>query len=242
MTSLLEVRGAAVPGRLNPTDIAVGAGEFVALIGPNGSGKTSLLRACAAIDGTADVLRIADEDLRSAPPARRPHLLGFVPASRDVVWPIAVRDIIGLGLVNPDPERIEELLDLLELRPLADRSADRLSTGERARVLLARALAPEPPVLLLDEPLSNLDPYWVLRLLELLRGLADRGASVVAALHDIERIGAFDRVLVMDHAELVADLVPEAMASSRLLSDVFRVAQGDRGWTLSRSADPRSSP
>lgn len=242
MTSLLEIRGAAVPGRLSPTDLIIQAGQLIALIGPNGSGKTSLLRACAAIDGSADVIRIAGEDLRAASPSRRPRLLGYVPASRDVVWPIAVRDIVGLGLASPEPDRVDALLDLLELRSLADRPADRLSTGERARVLLARALAPGPLVLFLDEPLSNLDPYWVLRLMELLRELADGGASVIVALHDIDLIGNFDRVLLVDQGALVADLPPETMASSPLLGESFRLDRSDRGWKLRRPADRQSLP
>ena len=242
MTSLMNVKAATVPGRLNATDILVEAGQLIALIGPNGSGKTSLLRACAAIDGSATALEVAGEDLRTVPPARRPRLLSYVPASRDVVWPISVRDIVGLGLPNSASDRVEEMLDLLELRSLEHRPADRLSTGERARVLLARALAPRPHVLLLDEPLSNLDPYWVLRLLELLRGIADQGAAVIAALHDIERIDAFDRVLLMNQGALVADLRPEAMTSSPLLADAFRLDRSGQEWTFRQPADPRSSP
>ena len=242
MTSLLNVKAATVPGRLNATDFLVDAGQLIALIGPNGSGKTSLLRACAAIDGSAAVLEVAGEDVRTVPPARRPRLLGYVPASRDVVWPISVCDIVGLGLASPAPDRVDEMLELLELRSFADRAADRLSTGERARVLLARAIVPAPQVLLLDEPLSNLDPYWVLRLLELLRKIADQGAAVIVALHDIERIAAFDRVLLMNGGTLLANLLPEAMASSPLLADSFRLDRGDQGWELRRPEDPRSSP
>ena len=242
MTSLLNVKAATVPGRLNATDVLVKAGQLIALIGPNGSGKTSLLRACAAIDGSATVLEVAGEDLRTVPPVRRPRLLGYVPASRDVVWPISVRDIVGLGLASPAPDRVDEMLELLELRSFADRAADRLSTGERARVLLARAIVPAPQVLLLDEPLSNLDPYWVLRLLELLRKIADQGAAVIVALHDIERIAAFDRALLVNAGELVADLAPEAMISSPLLGASFRLDRGDRGWELRRPEDPQSSP
>lgn len=242
MTSVLEVKGANVRERLSATDLIVQSGQLIALIGPNGSGKTSLLRACAAIDGAANVLRVAGEDLRRAPPGRRPRLLGYVPASRDVVWPIAVRDIIGMGLASPAPGRVDDMLDLLELRSLADRPTDRLSTGERARVLLARALAPSPKVLLLDEPLANLDPYWVLRLLELLRQIADQGAAVIVALHDIERIGAFDRVLLMNQGALIADLPSEAMEASPLLGEAFRLDRSGQGWEIRRRAGPRSSP
>jgi iron complex transport system ATP-binding protein len=242
MTSLLRVQGAIIPGRLPPMDVEIAAGQLVALIGPNGGGKTSLLRACAAIDGRADMIEVGGEDLRSTSPARRSRLLAYLPASRELVWPIAVRDVVALGLASADPSRVDELLALLELEPLADRRADRLSTGERARVLMARALASRPRVLLLDEPLSNLDPYWVLRLLQLLRQLAGYGAAAVVALHDIARIADFDRVLLIDGGEIRADLPPELMLAAPEFARAFRIERGDAGWQLSSSAGLRSSP
>ena len=122
--------------------------------------------------------------------------------------------MIALGLPRPDPQRIDALIDLLELGPLANRPVDRLSTGERARVLFARALAPEPRLLLLDEPLSNLDPYWVLRLNEILRDVVASGASALVALHDIDRVEAFDRVLLVAGGEIRADLPPERCSAA----------------------------
>jgi iron complex transport system ATP-binding protein len=241
MTSLLEVRGVEIGGRLRSTDLQVFAGQMVAVIGPNGGGKTSLLRACAAIEGSSGSIRVDGEDLRKAPPSRRSRLLGYLPASRDLVWPISVRDLISLGLASPDPTRVDELIALLELEPLASRPVDRLSTGERARVLLGRALAPQPQVLLLDEPLSNLDPYWVLRLLQLLREIARQGAAVLVALHDIERITAFNRVLLVRNGQVCADLPPEEMISAAALQDAFRIERGSQGWQVRRPADPQSS-
>jgi iron complex transport system ATP-binding protein len=206
------------------------------LIGPNGSGKTSLLRALAAVEKSGGSVAIEGEDVMSAPPARRPHLLTFLPASRDLVWPIRARDVIALGLTRADPQRVDRLLDQLELRPFADRPANQLSTGERARVLLARALAPSPRLLLLDEPLSNLDPYWVLQTLELLREtVRATGCSTIVSLHDIDRVGAFDRVLLAERGRIVADLPPDAMLASNELARSFRIERGENGWRV-RSA------
>jgi iron complex transport system ATP-binding protein len=236
MTSLLSARGVAIDGRLHPTDVDVAAGSLVALIGPNGSGKTSLLRALAGVELSRGSVAIDGEELASAPPARRPHLLTFLPASRDLAWPIRARDIIALGLAKADPGRIDRLLDLLELGSLADRPADRLSTGERARVLLARALAPSPRLLLLDEPLSNLDPYWVLKTLELLREtVRTLGCSAIVSLHDIDRVGSFDRVLLAAQGSMVADLSPESMLASTELARSFRIERGESGWRVSRA-------
>lgn len=243
MTSLLHASGVAVPGRLNAVDLDIRQGELVAVIGPNGSGKTSLLRALAGIAPFSGCVRIAGADANMVPPARRSRLLGFVPASRDIAWPIAARDLIALGLPRPDPARVEELIELLELEPFAHRPADCLSTGERARVLLARALAPRPALLLLDEPLSNLDPYWVLRILAILRGLAEgRECSAIVAVHDLAVVERFDRVILMDRGQLVEDGLPDQLLASPQLREAFRIEPDCTGWRIRPPADRRSSP
>jgi iron complex transport system ATP-binding protein len=213
----------------------------VALIGPNGSGKTTLLRALAGIEGGAAGTEIDGVTLASAPPARRAELLGFLPASREVRWPIPVRDVIALGLVQRDDARVAELLALLQLTELAERPVDRLSTGERARALLGRALASRPGLLLLDEPLSNLDPAWVLRTLNLLDEVARSGSSLVLALHDLSLLHRFDRVWMLDRGRLVADLAPAALLASPKFGAVFGVEPSGTGWALRPQANSRSS-
>ncbi len=242
MTPLLQTLGVSVAGRLEPTDLQVAAGSMVALIGPNGSGKTSLLRALAGVELSSGSVRIAGEDVQSAPPARRPKLLSFVPASRDIVWPIRVRDVVKLGMGPNDAANVDALISLLELDRLAERPVSQLSTGERSRVLLARALAARPKVLLLDEPLSNLDPYWVLRVIEIVRQAVESGASALVSLHDIDKVGSFDRVLLIDEGKITADLTPEEMLDSRSLSEAFGVERAPAGWRIRRREDPRSLP
>lgn len=232
MTPLLRAEGLALPGRLQRTDLAIAEPALVCLVGRNGSGKTSLLHALARIGAPAGAVRIAGADPDALAPEARKRLLAYLPAGRDIAWPLAARDVIALGLPAgsaPDP-----LVGALEVEPLADRRVDRLSTGERSRVLLARALAPAPRLLLLDEPAANLDPAWQLRLMALLRSAVEtRGIGVVAALHDLDLAARFaDRMVMMDGGRVAADAPPRALLGGPRLREVFGIRRGVEGWEL----------
>lgn len=233
MTPLLEARGVALPRRIEPTDLLCSDGETIAVIGPNGAGKTSLLRALAGIELRHGSVSIGGEDVTKAAPARRMRLLSFLPATRALVWPISARDVISLGLPRPDPDRVEELIEILELESFAGRPVNSLSTGERSRVLFARALAARPRVLLLDEPLSNLDPYWVLRTLRIMQDAASIGScAILASLHNLEQVSAFGRVLLVANGRIVADRKPQDMLASDELAEAFRVERSEGGWKI----------
>jgi iron complex transport system ATP-binding protein len=237
MKSLLEARAIELAGRLSPTDLSCSAGEVIAVIGPNGAGKTSLLRTIAGIELSAGYVQISGEEISRTPPARRMRLLSFLPATRSLIWPIAARDVIELGLPSSDPPRVEELMGMLELQSLAARPVNQLSTGERSRVLLARALAARPKVLLLDEPLSNLDPYWVLKTLEILRAEAMANESaILASVHDLNQMAAFDRVILLSTGRIAADCEPAEMATSAVLEEAFRIEKSATGWRIRENA------
>jgi iron complex transport system ATP-binding protein len=233
MTSLVA-RAVGIAGRLEPSDLDVAAGELVALVGPNGGGKTSLLRALARIESASGVVAIDGENVDLAPLARRRHLLSFLPASRDVTWPISARDVIALGLDRPDPGRIEQLIAQFELEKLADRPVNRLSTGERARVLAARALVGNPRILLLDEPLSNLDPYWVLRFLSIFEAAARSGQAVLVALHDLSQLPHFTRALLIADGKVRMDEAPASLVASERFEEIFRIQSANGGWRIRR--------
>ena len=231
----------AIPGRLHATDLSADAGGMIALVGPNGGGKTSLLRALAGVEQATGSVRVDGQLLADLGEARRSRLLALVPASRDVGWPIAARDVVRLGLGQADHARAEQVLDLLELGALAHRPINTLSTGERARVLIARALAASPRLLLLDEPLSNLEPYWVLRLVEILRSVAQKGTTVLAALHDLAQLPAFDRALLVADGRIQMDETPACLVESGRFESIFRIRAAPDGWRI-RPGGPQSSP
>lgn len=238
----LSARQLSIPSRLHPTGLDVQAGELIALVGPNGGGKTSLLRALARIEGADGIVAIDGEDIDEAPIARRRQLLSFLPASRDVTWPISARDVIRLGLDRKDEPRVEEMISVFELGNLADRPVNQLSTGERARVLAARALVGNPKLLLLDEPLSNLDPYWVLRFLEIFEAAAEAGHMVVAALHDLSQLDRFSRALLISDGQIQMDEAPAKLVASERFEGIFRISSANGRWAIRKPADLRSSP
>jgi iron complex transport system ATP-binding protein len=227
---LVEAQGLALPGRLGVTSITLQAGALTCLIGPNGSGKTSLLHALAGIGRPAGQVRIGGTDPAAASPQQRQRLLTYLPAAREVAWPLDARSLIGLGI--PEPEYLPRVMEALDLAAFEDRRMDRLSTGERSRVLIARALAPRPPLLLLDEPAANLDPLWQLRLMAFLKTEAHaNGQAALVAVHDLDLAGAYaDRLLIMARGRIVADGDPEELLAGDVVPRVFGIERAEGRW------------
>ena len=231
MTPLAVIEGAAIAGRLAPTTLKVENGSLVALVGPNGGGKTSLLRAIAGVEEAQGIVRVEGERVDEAAPNRRARLVGLLPASRELVWPVAVRDLVAMGAMGLDA--LPSVLADFDLEALADTPVDRLSTGERSRVLLARLVAAAPRLLLLDEPLSNLDPYWVIRALDLIEAqVRGNGGAAIVSLHDLHQVGRFDRVIAIANGQVAFDGEPKEFFESSVLRTVFQVGREDGRYII----------
>lgn len=219
VTAALSVQGATVRfgevTALAGVDLAVERGEVVAVLGPSGSGKSTLLRSVAGLQAlTAGTVLLGGRNLAGVPPHRRGVGLMFQDHAlfphRDVAGNVA----FGLRMQGrPAPEvatRVEALLELVELPGFGHRRIHTLSGGEQQRVALARALAPEPEVLLLDEPLGALDRTLREHLVNELRALFTRlGLTVVAVTHDqAEAFSIADRVAVMDGGGILQEGTP----------------------------------
>ena len=230
---MLRAASLSLPGRLFEASLEIAAGELVCLVGPNGSGKTSLLHALAGIGHPSGSMQLDGIDPRMLGPARRPAWLTYLPATRDIPWPLSGRDVIALG-------GGDAAFDALELDGLLDRRMDRLSTGERSRVLIARAMAPRPKLLLLDEPTANLDPLWQIRLMELVRAeIADGERAALVAIHDLDAASRYaDRIVVMSEGRIAAEGL-----DGPHVADIFGVARVNGAWEAVRPpAGRRSSP
>jgi len=208
-------------------NLTVDAGEFIGLIGPNGAGKTTLLRAALGLLPFEGVSTLA-----ALPVAERSRAATFLPQGRDIAWPVNVGDLVALGRAPHQPGRltaadraiIDRALMLMGLGGFRERKATALSGGEQARVLIARALAQDTPLLLADEPVAGLDPEAQLRCMQVFAGLAAGGRGVVAAIHDLGLAARFcTRLVLLDQGRLVDTGPPRTVLSKANLARVFHV-------------------
>jgi iron complex transport system ATP-binding protein len=208
----------------------------VALVGPNGVGKTSLLRAIAGtLAPRTGTIRLNDVDVRQLSPRERARRIAFVEGTEAVMAALSVAEAVAAArfpyhrwwewdATSDDAAAIADALARTGLDPLRARELGTLSAGERQRVWIALALAQRAGVVLLDEPTAHLDLRASIDTLRLVRGVADAGALVVAVLHQLEEAAAFaDRVIVLGAGGVIADGAPETALSGEVIARAFGV-------------------
>jgi iron complex transport system ATP-binding protein len=224
---------------LDAVDVALDAGEMVGVIGPNGAGKSTLVRLLAGIlRPSAGALRLRGRPLHAWNGRERARAVAVVSQDPRVDFPYTVLEVVLMGraphmsamaLAGPrDLEVARGALRLLEVADLEARSIDELSGGERQRVFLARALAQEPRVLLLDEPTTHLDLRHQTRLHDVARHRCrDDGLAVLTVMHDVNLAAAYcDRLILLDGGRVACAGPPAAVLDGAVLERVF----GTRLW------------
>lgn len=212
---------------LDDVNISVKSGEFVAVLGPNGAGKSTLLGALAG-DFPLESGRVSIDgrDVASLHPRELARMRAVLPQQIVISFPFTVREVVAMGR-NPwrdanDDERIEAAMRRLDVDSLRSRTYQTLSVGEQARVSMARVLAQDTPIMLLDEPTAVLDIGQQERFLSVARSLVDEGRGVIAVLHDLNVAMRFaTRVVVLHEGRSVASGEPSEVLTPALLSNVY---------------------
>ncbi|MDQ3812257.1 MAG: ABC transporter ATP-binding protein [Chloroflexota bacterium] len=219
---------------LRDVSFSVDPGEVVALVGPNGAGKSTVLRVATGIVPIRDGrVRLEERDVQRLGAREIARRAAVVPQETSLAFGLTARELVALGrtahlrlLFGPtrlDQEAIAWALAATDAQALAERLVDELSGGERQRVVLARALAQQPRVLLLDEPTANLDLRHQVVTMELVRRLArESGLAVLAAVHELQLAALYcDRALLLAGGQVVAQGTPEAVFTADQLEHVF---------------------
>ena len=237
LTNLYAARGPC--DVLHDISVSVQEGEFVGLIGPNGAGKTTLMRAALGLMPARGASNLSALD-RGA----RARAVAWLPQAREIAWPVDVETLITLGRAphlapgarpgSVDRAAVDAAIARRGRESFRTRTATQLSGGEQARVLIARALAQETPLLMADEPTAGLDPASQIGLMDLFAVTAREGRAVLAALHDLGlAVRHCTRLIVLDRGRVAADGPPAAVLTPDLLARVFQItahfAEGPAG-------------
>lgn len=237
--SSIEIRDLTVEyGRriaLDRFNVTIRSGEWLGLIGPNGAGKSSLLQAVVGIVASSGSVLVDGAPLALRSRARRAALVAYVPQEPVMPADMSGFDYVLLGRTpyvgyfgsesRHDLAMVDDVLERLELTGLAGRKLGRLSGGERQRLVIARALATEAPILLLDEPTSSLDIGHQQQALELVARLrADHGLTVISAMHDLTSAGMYaDRLVLLHEGVVAASGTPAEVLRPETLAEFYGV-------------------
>jgi len=227
---MIDISGMEFAYRKDPVlknvSLSIDKGEFVAVVGPNGSGKSTLIR---LMDGILfprkGKISVGGADIRTINRNKLARKIAYVPQSEDRMYRAKVFDIVLMGrkpYINWMPGKndhaiVINVLRTLKLDDIAMGYLDELSGGQRQRVFIARALAQEPDILLMDEPTANLDILHTMQVLDILRSLTEKGISVIIAIHDLNLAVRYcNRIVMLNNGEIFANGGKEIMTAENI--------------------------
>ncbi len=227
-------------GFLQSASFNVMPGTLLGVLGPNGAGKTTLMKAILGLLPAQGIVTWGGTEVRRMAPTERARHIVYLPTERNLAWPLSVKAVVALGRypygdahLATGKTAIAQAMRALDIEPLEGRRVTTLSSGERARVLLARAFAGTAGCMLVDEPIANLDPAYQLHILMALKAEAKTGKSVLVVLHDLALAERFcDQLIVLDKGRLVTSGTARDVLNPAILADVFRLRQGPEGLIL----------
>ena len=221
---------------LSEVSLALGAGEVLGIVGPNGAGKSTLLRVMAGLlAAERGAVELDGREIRHWGRGDLARRIAYLPQHPECHWAMTVERVVALGRLPhiapwrqpsaKDRQAIGAAMRAADVSHLAGRRAGSLSGGEHARVMLARTLASEPDLLLVDEPVADLDPYHSIDVMDHLSALARAGRAVVVVLHDLTLAARYcDRLALLSDGRIVAEGPAEPTLSPVNLAAVYRVA------------------
>ena len=220
---------------LHAVSLSVDRGEMIGILGPNGSGKTTLLKIFSAVLHGQGAVKINDRDIGTYGRRDLSKLFAVVAQESRVNFPYTVAEVVLMGRASyhsafalegkKDLEIARASMELTDCLLFANRYLHELSGGEKQRVMIARALAQEPEILLLDEPSAFLDLKHQVQVFELLRRLnRDRGLTIVAALHDLNLASLFfPRLVVLRDGKIYRDGSPKEVLTEKTIEEVYGI-------------------
>jgi ABC-type cobalamin/Fe3+-siderophores transport system ATPase subunit len=213
---------------IHDLSFSISEGGFIGLLGANGSGKSTILKlACGILKPASGRLKLWGRDLLAQNSRDRAKLISYLPQTLDISVPFTVRELVSMGLYPydiPPALSVDEALDMVGLKEKANARLTDLSGGERRRTFICMTLVQGAGLLLLDEPLANLDIKYQIELVKLLKNLREtRNIAVIMALHDINMALQFENVMLIKDGNLIGSGRPDDILSQSMLKQAFDV-------------------
>lgn len=224
---LMSIKNLSVTQRMFDVSVNLRQGEVLGLIGPNGAGKSTLLNAIAGLLDHTGLIELSGSNIDRLSNVERARGIALQPQFMESAWALSVHDIVSMGRLpwgDSDQTIILKVMQQANIEQFANRRVNELSGGERARVWLARVLANQPAVLLVDEPVANLDIHYQKDVMQVLSDYANTGCGVVIAIHDLSLAARYcDRLCLLHQGRQVKSGSVNEVLNKQTLSQVFDV-------------------